>query len=324
MLRAGYDPRLACGVICSSGTLGQIIPPSTILILLGDILQGANAQAQMAKGNFAPEPLSVIDLFAGAFIPGLLLVALYILGVVLFALVRPASCPALVERGAPVEGLGIKVLTVLVPPLALILAVLGSILAGIATATESAAIGAIGALVLAALRRTLTLAMLQVAMRRTLQITVMIYAIMIGASIFALAFRAFGGDGLVADLMASLPGGTFGAMLFLMVVIFLLGFILDFVEIMFLVLPIVGPIMLMHDISPIWFGVMVAMNLQTSFLTPPFGYSLFYLRSVAPPSVTSGQIYAGLIPFTVLQLCGLALVGAFPGLATWLPSMLFD
>jgi tripartite ATP-independent transporter DctM subunit len=323
MLRAGYDPKLATGIICASGTLGQIIPPSTILILLADILQGAYAQAQMSIGNFAPEPVSVVDLFAGAMIPGLLLVGLYAAWTIFKAIFSPASCPALVAEGEEIKGLWIKVLKAMVPPVLLILAVLGSILVGIATPTESAAIGAVGAMLLAAVNRGMSFEMLHSTMRSTLKISSMIFIILVGASIFSLVFRGFGGDVYVEHFLMSMPGGPFGAMLFVMGVIFLLGFVLDFIEIMFLVLPIVAPIILKSDISPVWFGVMVAVNLQTSFLTPPFGFSLFYLRAVAPPSVKTIDIYRGIVPFVGLQVIGLAIVWTFPGLATWLPEVLF-
>ncbi len=323
MLRAGYDPKLATGIICSAGTLGQIIPPSIVLILLADILQGAYAQAQMSIGNFAPDSVSVVDLFAGAMFPGLILVGLYASWVVAKAVFDPKSCPALVMEEDETEAIGLRVLKALVPPILLIVTVLGSILTGIATPTESAAIGAVGAMLLALVNRQLSLETLKSAMKSTLQITSMIFLILIGASIFSLVFRGFDGDIAVEHFLQNLPGGPIGAMLFIMVVIFLLGFVLDFIEIMFLVVPIVGPIILQSDISPIWFGVMIAVNLQTSFLTPPFGFSLFYLRSVAPESVRTTDIYRGIIPFVTLQMLGLAIVWFYPSLTTWLPKLLF-
>ncbi|PVH28541.1 TRAP transporter large permease [Pararhodobacter oceanensis] len=322
MMRAGYDKKLAAGVICTSGTLGQIIPPSTVLILLADILQGANSQAQMAKGNFAPEPISVVELFAGAFIPGLMLVGLYALYMIYVAIFRGEKCPAL-EPEEDAAHLGRRVLKALLAPLALIGAVLGSILMGLATATEAAAIGAIGAVLLAALQGKLNLKLMREAMHSTLMMSSMIFLILIGASLFSLVFRMYDGDQLVEAFLHGMPGGVFSAMLFVMLVIFVLGFVLDFIEIMFLVLPIVAPIMLMFDISPIWFGIMIAVNLQTSFLTPPFGFSLFYLRSVAPPEIKTTDIYRGVIPFVGLQMLGLALLAGFPALATWLPAVLF-
>jgi len=323
MMRAGYDTRLACGIICSSGTLGQVIPPSTVLILLADILQGANAQAQMAKGNFAPDPVSVVELFAGAFLPGLMLVGLYAGWIVVNAVFRGDRCPALPIEERDVPDLAVRVVKALVSPLLLIGAVLGSILFGLATATEAAAIGAIGALLLAAIQGKLGLSVLKSAMQSTMMISSMIFMILIGASLFSLVFRMYNGDHVVEEFLHGMPGGAVSAMIFIMLVIFLLGFVLDFIEIMFLVLPIVAPIILVYDISPIWFGVMVAVNLQASFLTPPFGFSLFYLRSVAPESVSTKEIYHGIIPFVLLQLLGLAILWFFPALATWLPEVLF-
>ena len=321
MLKAGYNPKLASGIICSSGTLGQIIPPSIVLVLLGDVLQGSYAEAQRAIGNWAPAPVSVIDLFAGAFIPGLLLVALYMGWIVIVGLIWPEDCPTLPR---PVERrLARQVVTVLLPPAFLILAVLGSILAGVATPTESAAVGAVGAMAIAAQRRRLTLDTLKEVMRSTTRISSMVFVILLGASVFSLVFRGLGGDETIARLLLNLPGGAFSAILAVMVVMFVLGFFLDFIEIIFVVVPIVGPILLQFDISPVWLGVMIAINLQTSFLTPPFGFSLFYLRGVAPDSVSTLDIYRGVAPFVVIQVIGLALVAAFPALATWLPGALF-
>jgi tripartite ATP-independent transporter DctM subunit len=322
MLRAGYDARLATGIICASGTLGQIIPPSIVLVLLGDILQGANTQAQLAKGNFAPDPVSVVDLFAGAFLPGMVLVALYLGWQLVMAIMRPRSCPSLIEEGESRRKL-IDILRVLLPPALLIIAVLGSILAGVATPTESAAVGAVGAMLLAAWRRQLKLSVLRDVMQSTTRITCMVFVILLGASVFSLVFRGFGGDHMVANALGNLPGGALGAMVAVMALMFLLGFFLDFIEIIFVVVPIVGPVLLGMDLNPIWLGVMMAINLQTSFLTPPFGFALFYLRGVAPPSVTTMHIYRGIAPFVVIQLASLAVLAAFPDLVTWLPRVLF-
>ncbi|MFA7428773.1 MAG: TRAP transporter large permease subunit [Rhodospirillaceae bacterium] len=323
MLRAGYDPKLASGVICASGTLGQIIPPSTVLIFMGDMLSGINAQVQMAKGNFAPSPVSVGDLFAGAFIPGLLLVLFYMLWVIFKAITSPQSCPALAISAEEKKALGRDVLVALVPPLMLIIAVLGSILGGIATPTESASVGAVGAILLAILRGRMTYPMLRQVMYATAEITSMIFVIILGASVFSLVFRMMGGDNLVEEFLHSLPGGVMGAVIFVMLLMFVLGFILDTFEIIFIVLPITAPILLGMDVSPVWLGVMVGVNLQTSFLTPPFGFSLFYLRGVAPREVSTGQIYRGVIPFVILQLLALVALYMFPELATWLPSVIF-
>lgn len=324
MLRAGYDPKLASGVICASGTLGQIIPPSTVLIFMADMLAGINAQVQMAKGNFAPDPVSVGDLFAGAFIPGLLLVTLYLCWMIFKAVTAPQSCPAtpfVQEEDGP--SLAKEVLTALVPPLLLIVAVLGSILGGVATPTEAASVGAVGALVLATARRKLSLKVLKEAVVSTASITSMIFIIIFGASVFSIVFRQMGGDNLVHEFLSNLPGGAIGAMIVVMLIMFVLGFILDTFEIIFIVIPITAPILLMLGLDPVWLGVMVGVNLQTSFLTPPFGFSLFYLRGVAPSSVTTGQIYRGALPFVMLQIVAIALLFIFPELATWLPDLLY-
>ncbi|MBX2830933.1 MAG: TRAP transporter large permease subunit [Rhodospirillales bacterium] len=322
MNKAGYDPKLSTGIICASGTLGQIIPPSIVLVLLGDILQGAYAEAQRSIGNWAPDPISVMDLFAGAFIPGLMLVALYIGWIIIKSIIDPDSAPALVEGKRP-EGLWGEVLRALLPPALLIVAVLGSILTGIATPTESAAFGSVGATILAAFYRRLSMSVLRHVVRQTVQVSAMVFVILLGASVFSLVFRGLGGDLLVEDLLHNLPGGVFSAMLVVMLLMFFMGFFLDFIEIVFVVIPIVGPILLKMDIDPVWLGVMIAINLQTSFLTPPFGFALFYLRGVAPPSIRTLDIYRGIIPFVAIQMLGLCLVAAFPWLATWLPSVLF-
>jgi len=324
MLKAGYDPKLATGAICASGTLGQVIPPSIVLVLLGDILQGANTQAQLAKGNFAPDPVSVVDLFAGAFIPGLVLVLLYMGWIFFKAVVDPRACPALETDTQHSERLTKRAINVLVPPTLLIFLVLGSILIGAATPTESASVGAVGAMVLAAVRGQVNLNILRDVMRSTAQISCMVFVILLGASIFSLTFRAYGGDDLVHQLLNSIPGGAFGAMLAVMALMFVMGFFLDFIEIIFVVVPIVGPVLLGMDLNPIWFGVMIAINLQTSFLTPPFGFALFYLRGVAPETVTTMDIYRGVIPFVLIQLIALCIVAYWTELATWLPGKIFD
>jgi len=323
MMRAGYDPKMATGIICASGTLGQIVPPSTVLIFMGDMLQGINAQVQMEKGNFAPDPVSVGDLFAGAFIPGLLLVGLYMLWVVVKAIIDPKSCPPLMDPADDRKGLARDILVALLPPLALIIAVLGSILAGIATPTESASVGAVGAMLLAIARKRFSYDVLRQVTYATAEITSMIFIIIFGASVFSLVFRMMGGDALVEEFLHSLPGGTLGAVIFVMMLMFVLGFILDTFEIIFIVIPITAPILLAMDVSPVWLGVMVGVNLQTSFLTPPFGFSLFYLRGVAPAAVSTGQIYRGVIPFVGLQIIAMAALYIWPELATWLPDVVF-
>ena len=325
MLRRGYDPAVASGIICASGTLGQIIPPSIILVMLGDVLSSAYQQAQLNMGIFSPKTVTVGDLFVGALIPGLLLVGLYVAYLIIVAIVRPAKLPALPEserRELSRAGLGTRVVKVLLPPLLLIVAVLGSIIAGIATPTEAAAVGAAGSLVLAMVHRQLNLERLREVMRSTVRISSMVFLILLGASIFSLVFRGYGGDAAVRHLLEGLPGGVAGAVIVVMLVMFLLGFVLDFIEITFVVVPIVGPVLLAMGLDPIWLGVMIAVNLQNSFLTPPFGFALFYRRGVAPAEVQTTQIYRGVIPFVAIQLLALVLLAFWPQLATWLPSVL--
>jgi tripartite ATP-independent transporter DctM subunit len=322
MLNRGYDPRVATGTICATGTLGQIIPPSVILVLLGDVLSSAYQQAQLKMGVFSPKTVSVGDLFIGAIIPGLLLVAAYVLYLMFVALRNPARMPPVpdAEKSSPLAPL---LLRGLVPPLALMLAVLGSILLGYATPTEAAGVGAFGAMLLALAQRALTMKVLAEVVQSTTKITAMVFLILIGASVFSLVFRGFGGDDFVHELFAQIPGGAFGAMLVVMLLIFLLGFILDFIEIVFVVVPIVAPVLLAMGLDPVWLGIMIAVNLQTSFLTPPFGFALFYLRGVTPPSVPTGDIYRGVVPFILLQVAVLVLIAVFPALATWLPGVMY-
>jgi tripartite ATP-independent transporter DctM subunit len=386
MLAAGYDKRMASGLICASGTLGQIIPPSTILVVLAVVLQSAYSQAQMAKGNFQPETLSVGDLFAGAFLPGLLLSAMYILWVGGRAFFVPSSAPALPLSAAQKRALPRRVVSALAPPLLLIVAVLGSIIAGVATPTESASVGAIGALVLMLVRQLsdwysremsaeriesfnfwfwltllallavvnllggalglltlavvlllgLTLWVLLLAGTRStfirsiseastssLVITGMVFVIFFGASVFSVVFARLGGENLVHEFLSAMPGGADGALFVVMAIIFVLGFFLDPFEIIFIVVTLAAPVLLQMDVNPVWLAILIGINLQTSYLTPPFGFSLFYLRGVAPPQVTTGDIYLGIIPFVAIQLVCLALVWYFPALATWLPKLLY-
>jgi tripartite ATP-independent transporter DctM subunit len=295
MLKRGYSPEIATGTICASGTLGQIIPPSIILVMLGDVMSSAYQQAQLAEGVFSPDTVSVGDLFAGALIPGLLLVGLYVIYLSITAIVKPESMPA--HAVADDEHVSfIQILGALAPPLILIFAVLGSILGGFATPTEAAGVGAMGALLIAILRRALSMERLREIMRGTLRISSMVFMILIGASVFSLVFRGYGGDDGVQALLGSLPGGVVGA---------------------------VGPVLLSMGLDPVWLGIMIAINLQTSFLTPPFGFALFYLRGVAPPEVTTGQIYRGVIPFVGIQIFALLILAAFPALVTWLPDRLY-
>jgi tripartite ATP-independent transporter DctM subunit len=324
MLKHGYDPAVATGTITASGTLGQIIPPSIILVLLGDVLSSAYQQAQLQQGIFQPKTISVGDLFVGALIPGLLLVTLYILYILVIAKINPDSMPAWhdssgEDKVAP-GGLAGRVLKALLPTLLLIFAVLGSIIMGIATPTEAAAVGAAGSLLLAIVRGEMNLARLRSIARDTTRFTSMVFLILIGASVFSLVFRGYGGDTAIQDFLTGLTSGPMMALLIVMVVMFFMGFVLDFIEITFVVVPIVGPALLAMGIDPLWLGIMIAINLQTSFLTPPFGFALFYLRGVAPESVKTSQIYRGVLPFVAIQLFALLLIALWPGLATWLPE----
>ena len=324
MLRHGYDPRLATGAICATGTLGQIIPPSIALVLLGDVLSSAYSQAQLAQGVFSPKTVSVGDLFAGALLPGLALVAMYGAYIAVVAWRRPARAPSVPRVRGPAGAVSTwKLLGGLAPPLVLVGAVLGSILGGYATPTEAAGVGALGALLLAAGSRRLNVAALGEICVSTLKTTAMVFFILVGASVFSLVFRGYGGDELVRGTFAVMPGGVWGATLIVMLVIFVLGFILDFIEITYVVVPIVAPALLAMGLDPVWLGVLVAVNLQTSFLTPPFGFALFYLRGVAPPEVATLDIYRGVAPFVGLQLALMALLIAAPSLATWLPEALY-
>jgi len=318
MLRAGYSPSIATGTICATGTLGQIIPPSIALVLLGDIISSAYQQAQLEMGVINTATVSVGDLFVGALVPGLILVACYVLWIAITGWVTPSKVPPIKTSAVSL----VQVLKVLLPPLGLIGLVLGSILVGAATPTEASGVGAIGALLLAILRREMSWSRLREIGESTLQVTSMIFLILIGASVFSLVFRGFGGDELVQEFFHSMSGGPGAALLLVMVVIFLLGFILDFIEITFVVVPIVGPILLAMGFDPVWLGIMIAVNLQTSFLTPPFGFALFYLRGVAPDHVSTSAMYRGVIPFVLLQLGLLLLMWYLPGIVSWLPSKL--
>ncbi len=323
MLRNQYDPAISCGTICASGTLGQIIPPSIVLVLLGDVISTAYQQAQLDMGIFAPETVSVGDLFAGALIPGLGLVFFYLLYIILTAHFKPESMPTRIDKNTPRETNYQQLFAGLLPPLLLMFAVLGSIISGIATPTEAASVGASGALLLSFLRKKLSLPTLRSVMQSTTKITSMVFMILIGAALFSLVFRGFNGDEIIIELLSDLPGGKISAIFLVMLVMFALGFVLDFIEITFVIVPIIGPILLSMGIDPIWLGIMIAINLQTSFLTPPFGFALFYLRGVAPAEITTMQIYRGVMPFILIQLSMLALLAYWPSLATWLPEFIY-
>ncbi|MEM9766025.1 MAG: TRAP transporter large permease subunit [Pseudomonadota bacterium] len=382
MLRAGYDPRVSAGVVCTAGTLGQIIPPSTLLIILSDVMSNAWQQAQYEQGKFAVEALSVGQVFASAVLPGLMLVTLYLAYIAIRGRLRPADMPPIGEYTLRPDVAAI--LHAILPPIVLILAVLGAILGGVATPTEAASVGAVGALMMAGIRlgrrRSVIVAgaaalvalgvlaglfpvrlqrgdlgageialgwlyiglaavgavgvvlalisafrarLLAEAVEATATMTAMIFATIIAAGFFSLVFVGLGGEERVASILAAMPGGPSGALLFSMAFVFVLGFFLDFVEIAVIVLPLIVPELILMGHDPVWLGVLIAINLQTSFLTPPFGFSLFYLRGAAPPEVTTAHIYAGVAPFIALQGLGAAFVWLAPALATWLPSVLF-
>ncbi|WP_288348627.1 TRAP transporter large permease subunit [uncultured Thalassospira sp.] len=382
MLRTGYNPKLASGLVCTAGTLGQIIPPSTLLIILSDVMSSAYQQAQYEQGKFTIETISVGQIFAGALVPGLTLVAIYILYILLRGVFRPDDMPpAQSDDGRPDIG---EVFRAVLPPILLIIAVLGAILGGVATPTEAASVGAIGAILMAGARqganRTLVLAgtisllvlavmagiapvrfqrsdltgvdymlggvyvvlaiigiaaifaclrqawkadILKSALTSTMTVTSMIFATILTASMFSLVFIGLGGEDHVAEILEAMPGGPTGALLFCMALIFILGFFLDFVEITVILLPLIAPGLIMMGHDPVWLAILIAINLQTSFLTPPFGFSLFYLRSAAPPEITTGQIYKGVIPFIALQVFGIFVIWLWPSLARWLPSVVF-
>lgn len=305
MLKRGYAPSLASGTIAASGTLGQIIPPSIILILLGDVIG-----------------VPVGELFIAATIPGALLIAGYILYIVWVAWRKPELAPAMNNNEEFDTGLALAVIKSLLPPLFLIIAVLGSIFFGVASPTESAAVGALGAMILAALHRRLNLGNLREAMQKTTRLTSMVFIIFIGATAFGLVFVGMGGDKLILDIFSGLPGGKWTFLILSMLLIFLLGFFLDFIEICFIVVPVIAPVAVHMGLDPLWFALLIALNLQTSFLTPPFGFSLFYLKASAPPSLKLQSIYRGIVPFVVLQVMVLALMIAFPQISLWLPGLM--
>ncbi|MGE0847195.1 MAG: TRAP transporter large permease subunit [Flavobacteriaceae bacterium] len=382
MLRNGYDARLASGIVCTSGTLGQIIPPSTLLIILSDVMSNAYQQAQFAQGKFTIETISVGQIFAAALLPGLTLVLVYIAYVLGRAWLFPSDAPAAREMGERPSG-G-ELMSAVLPPILLIVAVLGAILGGIATPTEAASVGAIGAVLMAGHRlgaprrlvvagaiallllavaagvapvrlqrsdvttlgwvqggvyallaavgvaavcaslwRAMKSGMLAPALTSTMVVTSMIFATILMASMFSLVFIGLGGEETIKEILTAMPGGATGALVFCMALIFVLGFFLDFVEITVILLPLITPVLILMGHDPVWLAILIAINLQTSFLTPPFGFSLFYLRGAAPPEVTTGQIYAGVVPFIVLQIIGIAIIWLIPALPTWLPSVVF-
>jgi tripartite ATP-independent transporter DctM subunit len=321
MLKAGYDEKFATGTICASGTLGQIIPPSIVLILLAEMLQGANEEAGLIKGDLAPLPVTAIDLFAGALIPGLLLVLFFIIYILVLARFKPNFLPArkvTKSRSVILKNTFIEI----IPPIFLILSVLGSIFLGIATPTESASVGAVGAALIALLRRELNYNNIKEATLTTAKMSSFVFVILIGASMFSLVFRGFGGDEMISSFLTNLPGGEYGPLIMVMITIFLLGFFLDYIEIIFVIIPLVGPGLIANGADPLWLGILISLNLQTSFLTPPFGFSLFFLRGVAPKSVETTNIYRGVIPYIIIQIIAIVIVFCFPAIATWLPRII--
>jgi len=322
MIRAGYDQKIATGTICAAGTLGQIIPPSIVLVLLATILQGANEEAALLKGDLAPDPVTAIDLFAGALLPGLMLVVMFIIFIYFYARIFPNSCPPIQTERTRSE-IYKEAFKSIFPPLILIVLVLGSILMGVATPTESASVGAIGAAIIAFTKGELTFQNIKEVSLNTVKLSSFVFVILIGASMFSLVFRGFNGDAMIEHFLGSLPGGLFTALLIVMVAIFILGFFLDYIEIIFVIVPLVGPILIANGADPLWLGILISLNLQTSFLTPPFGFSLFFLRGVAPKEIQTRNIYRGVMPFIGIQVLAIIIVAIFPSIATWLPNLMF-
>ena len=322
MIKAGYDQKIATGTICAAGTLGQIIPPSIVLVLLATILQGANEEAAMIKGDLAPDPVTAIDLFAGALLPGLMLVVMFIIFIYFYARIFPNSCPPIQTVRSRSE-IYKEAFKSIFPPLILIVLVLGSILMGVATPTESASVGAIGAAIIAFTKGELTFQNLKEVSLNTVKLSSFVFVILIGASMFSLVFRGFNGDAMIEHFLGSLPGGLFTALLIVMIAIFFLGFFLDYIEIIFVIVPLVGPILIANGADPLWLGILISLNLQTSFLTPPFGFSLFFLRGVAPNEIQTRNMYKGVMPFIGIQVLAIIIVALFPSIATWLPNLMF-
>ena len=323
MQKNNYSTELSTGIICASGTLGQIIPPSIVLVMLGDVISSSYQYSQMNLGNYSPRTVSVGDLFAGALLPGVILVLFYISYILLISFIDPKSAPKNKESNIGPEN-PTKIISSLLPPIGLMVVVLGSILLGVATPTEAAGIGAFGALVISYTRKTLNKNIVLEISNSTLKITGMVFFILISASVFSLVFRGFSGDDLVHNFLTELPGDKVSAMIITMIVIFILGFILDFIEITFVVIPIVAPILLGMGFDPVWLGIMIAINLQTSFLTPPFGFALFYLRGVAPDTIKTQQIYKGIVPFVLIQIIMLVVLSIYPEIVTFLPDYIYS
>ena len=323
MMKAGYDQKIATGTICAAGTLGQIIPPSIVLVLLATILQGANEEAALLRGDVAPEPVTAIDLFAGALLPGLLLVVMFMVFIFIYASIFPSSCPP-VKTDRSRKEIYVEAFKSVLPPVILIFLVLGSILLGIATPTESASVGAVGAAIIAYTRGELNFINIKETALGTVKLSSFVFVILIGASMFSLVFRGFNGDEMIEHFLGNLPGGLYAALILVMVAIFVLGFFLDYIEIIFVIIPLVGPILIAQGADPLWLGILISLNLQTSFLTPPFGFSLFFLRGVASKEIKTKNIYRGVLPFIGVQVLAILIVGFFPELATWLPRAILN
>ena len=321
MIKWNYNKKISTGIICASGTLGQIIPPSIVLVLLADVFQGANEQASAISGDLAPNPVSSVDLFAGAIIPGLLLVILYAFWIMICSKFRPELFPVNKNNFGKKIKL-FEIFSTILPPITLIVIVLGSILFGIATPTESASLGALGSIIISLRKKEINFYIINQVCLETVKITSMVFFILIGASLFSLVFRGFGGDIIVENFITNSPGGPFYSFIIIMVIIFILGFFLDFFQIVFVIVPIVGPSLIALGYDPVWLALMFAINLQTSFLTPPFGFALFYLRGIAPKEIKTSDIYQGVIPFILLQIFLLIILFRFPKIITWLPTQI--
>ena len=316
MLKNNYPKSLSCGAICASGTLGQIIPPSLVLILLADVVSSAYQQAQLNMGIFSPETVTISDLFAGAILPGLLLPLMYII------YIKSIKFEALKKIENNKSDNRINLIKSLVPPIFLIILVLGSIVFGIATPSEAASLGAVGAVSLSVYKNKLNSTIIKQTSLETIKLTSMVFMILIGATFFSLVFRGLEGDTLIHELLSHENSGKYFSLVITLFIMFLLGFILDFIEIIFIIIPIFGPVLFTYGFDPVWVSIMIAMVLQTSFLTPPFGFSLFYLRGVAPKEVTTIDIYKGVVPFVLIQLAAIIIVFLIPEIATIIPSLI--
>jgi len=316
MIKNNYPRPLACGVICASGTLGQIIPPSLVLILLADVLSSAYQQAQLNLGIFTPETVTISDLFAGALIPGLLLPVMFIF------YIKSLKINNVSQNIVKDAEENISLVSSFFPPILLIATVLGSIVLGIATPSEAASLGAIGSLLIAFTKKKLSFNIIENTSKGTIKLTSMVFLILIGATFFSLVFRGFEGEELIQNLLSHGPENKYLSLLITLGIMFFLGFILDFIEIIFIIIPLFGPVLFSYGFDPIWVGILIAMVLQTSFLTPPFGFSLFYLRGVAPKEIPTKDIYKGVLPFIIIQIIAIGLVFIFPQIALFLPNLL--